>query len=159
GRLRTNRSLAIDVPAATSWQYVALDTQKLTDVRVRQALNHAVDKRQIVETLLFGAGRIADSPLGSAYRMHVAVGAYDFNPGRAPQLLGEAGWRPGGGGVLEKDGQRLSLTFLVPAGGYSGWPEMAQAIQSYLKDVGVEVKLVTQEWVTYLATTRKAREE
>jgi peptide/nickel transport system substrate-binding protein len=159
GRLRANRSLAVDVAPATSWQYVALDTQKLADIKVRQALNYAVDKRQVVETVLFGAGRIADSPLGSAYRMHVAAGAYDFNPGRARQLLAEAGWRPGGGGVLEKDGQRLSLTFLIPTAGYSGWPEMAQAIQSYLKDVGVEVKLVTQEWTAYLATTRKAREE
>ncbi len=156
-RLRANRSLAIDVPPATSWQYIALDTQKpaLVDIRVRQALNYAVDKKQIVQTVLFGVGRVADSPIGSAYRMHVSAGAYDYDPRRAKQLLAEAGWRPGSDSVLAKDGQRLSLTFLVPTTGYSGWPELAQAGQAYLKDVGVEVKLQAQEWATYLATARK----
>jgi ABC-type transport system substrate-binding protein len=156
-RLRASRSLAIDVPPATSWQYIALDSQKpaLADVRVRQALNYAVDKRQIVQKVLFGVGQVADSPIGSAYKMHVSAGSYDYDPGRAKQLLADAGWRPGSGGILEKDGQRLSLTFLVPTTGYGGWAELAQAVQAYLKDVGVEAKLQTQEWATYLATARK----
>ncbi|HEV8310261.1 MAG TPA: ABC transporter substrate-binding protein [Methylomirabilota bacterium] len=158
-RLQGNRSLAVDVPAATSWQYIALDTQKLADVRVRQALNHAVDKRQIVQTNLFGVGRVADSPIGSGYRMYASVGSYDYSPERAKQLLAEAGWRPGAGGILEKDGQRLSLTLLIPTAGHSGWPEMAQAVQAYLKAVGVEVKLSAQEWATYLATARKPAAE
>jgi ABC-type transport system substrate-binding protein len=160
GRLRGNKAVVVETAPATSWQYIALDTQKVPDPRVRQALNYAVDKRQIVQTILFGVGRVADSPIGSGYRMHASVGAYDYDPARAKQLLAEAGWRPGSGGVLEKDGQRFALTFLVPSGGgYSGWPELAQAVQSYLKAVGVEVKLVAQEWATYLATTRKALAE
>jgi peptide/nickel transport system substrate-binding protein len=156
-RLRANKAVAVEVGPATSWQFIALDTQKpaLADVRVRQALNHAVDKRQIVEKVLFGVGRVADSPIGSGYRMHAATGAYDFNPQRARQLLAEAGWKPGSGGILEKDGQRFSVTLLMPTAGYSGWPELAQAVQSYLKDVGVEVKLRPEEWATYLATARK----
>jgi ABC-type transport system substrate-binding protein len=151
----------VETAPATSWQYIALDTQKVPDPRVRQAFNYAVDKRQIVQTILFGVGRVADSPIGSGYRMHASVGTYDYDPARAKQLLAEAGWRPGSGGVLEKDGQRLALTFLIPSGGggYAGWTEMAQAVQSYLKAVGAEVKLVSQEWAAYLATTRKAPAE
>jgi ABC-type transport system substrate-binding protein len=144
GRLRGNKSVAVDVAPATSWQFIALDTQKLADVRVRQALNHAVDKKAIVEKVLFGVGRVADSPIGSGYRMHAAAGSYEYDPGRAKQLLAEAGWKPAG-----------PLTLLLPTAGYAGWPEMAQAVQSYLKDVGVEVKLQPQEWATYLATARK----
>jgi ABC-type transport system substrate-binding protein len=148
-RLRANRSVAIDVPPATSWQYIALDTQKLADVRVRRALNHAVDKTQIVQKVLFGVGRVADSPIGSAYRVHAPVGAYEYNPDRARRLLAEAGWRPGA----------APLTFLVPTTGHAGWPELSQAVQSYLKAVGVETKLLGQEWATYLATVRKPAAE
>jgi peptide/nickel transport system substrate-binding protein len=148
-RLRGNKSLVVDVPPATSWQYIALDTQKLPDVRFRRALNHAVDKQQIVQKVLFGVGRVADSPIGSAYRMHASVGAYDYNPDRARQLLAEAGWKAGA----------APLTFLVPSTGYAGWPELAQAVQAYLKAVGVETKLLGQEWATYLATARKPAAE
>ena len=129
----------MDVPPATSWQYIALDTQKLPDIRVRRALNYAVDKQQIVQNVLFGVGRVADSPIGSGYRMHASVGAYDYNPDRARQLLAEAGWKAGA----------APLTFLVPSTGYAGWPELAQAVQAYLKAVGVETKLLGQEWATY----------
>jgi peptide/nickel transport system substrate-binding protein len=160
-RLRNNTAVRIDVPATTSWQYIALDNQKppFDDLKVRQALNSAVDKQQIVDRILFGVGRVADSPIGSGYRMHVAVGAYAYDPNRARQLLAEAGWKAGADGILEKDGRKLSATLLAPTGGYAGWSGIVQAVQSYAKAVGIDVKILEQEWATYLQTSRKAPSE
>jgi peptide/nickel transport system substrate-binding protein len=71
-------------------------------------------------------------------------------------MLADAGWKAGGDGILAKGSQKFSVSLLAPtAGGYSGWPEIVQAIQSYLKAVGIEVKIMGQEYATYLQTSRK----
>src|SRR5207244_2449672 len=57
-RLKSDSALRIDIPPATSWQYFTLNTQQppLDDARARQALNYAIDKKAIVERILFGVG-------------------------------------------------------------------------------------------------------
>ncbi len=156
-RLNGLRGIEVAVRPATSWTYIALNTTRpqFADVRVRRALNHLVDKRTIIEKVLFGVGRVADSPIGSAYRAHKSVKVYQYDPALAKQLLEEAGWRPSPEGVRVKDGQRMAATLWVPVGRFPGGAEMAQVVASALRGVGVEVRVQELEFAAYLAELRR----
>src|SRR5690606_9389737 len=91
-----------DRPEWTVWSNPSADFRAIAfprtnpafdDVRVRQALNLAVDRQQMVDGILFGYGTAASTPFSSAQGDVFnpdAVFAYD--PDRAGQLLDEAGW-------------------------------------------------------------------
>jgi len=108
------------------------DNPLVADVRVRKALLHATDARQIVQTLFS-----AHYPQATGVIVSTAAGYVDlseqlkFDPAKARQLLDEAGWKPGAQGLREKDGQALVLTTY----------ESLNYLQN--KDV---LQLVAQQW-------------
>jgi peptide/nickel transport system substrate-binding protein len=160
-RLDAQAAIEVAVRPSTSWTYIAINNTKpqFSDVRVRRALNHLVDKQTIIDKILLGVGRVADSPIGSAYRAHKSVRVYSYDPGAARRLLDEAGWRAGSDGVRVKDGQRLAGTLWVPAGRYIGGPDMAQVIASAFRGVGVDVRVQEVEFPVYLAEARRGPQE
>jgi len=160
-RLKGLRGVEVDARAATSWTYIAMNTTRpqFSDVRVRRALNYLVDKQTIIAKVLFGVGRVADSPIGSAYRAHKSVKVYQYDPGIAKQLLEEAGWRPGPDGVRARDGQRLAATLWVPVGRFPGGAEMAQVVASAFRGVGVDVRVQELEFAAYLGELRRSQAE
>jgi peptide/nickel transport system substrate-binding protein len=85
------------------------------DKRVRQALLHAIDREDMIQSVLEGQGTVADSlltPENWAYNPELLRYAYD--PARARQLLDEAGWTDSDGdGVRDKDGRPLAFVLLV----------------------------------------------
>ena len=114
------------------------------DVRVRRAVNHAVDKEAFLATVYRGTGLKAFAPLTAVMLDDPALRqAYPFDPGKAKALLGEAGWQPGADGIRSKGGQRLEL--VLNAIEYGGGPDpTAQLIQSSLRDVGHRLKIKAQ---------------
>lgn len=110
---------------------------------VRRALNYAVDKEAIVEELLMGAGSIADSIVGTGVFGHSAQEPYPYDPDKARQLLADAGYAEG-----------FSATFYHPTGRYLMDVAIAETVQAYLREVGVEIRLVTMEWAAYMAVLR-----
>jgi len=124
----------------------------LNNVLVRQALNYAVDKEAIVKNVLFGLGEPADSPIAPLTHGHCKVGPYPYDPKKAKELLAKAGWKDrDGDGVLEDaNGKELSLTLWTPRGRYVGDYDMAQAVQQYLQNIGIKVKLQVWEWASYV---------
>lgn len=131
------------------WNYfVAVDhTNPLfKDARVRQALNHAIDRAEILKSVWGGYGHIANSAINPhlpAYSAKIPVPEYD--PGKAKALLAEAGWRPGADGVLQKDGKRFEFGILNFAGASK---EMAVVYQDYLKRIGMAARLDTVDFPT-----------
>ncbi len=116
----------------------------LADVRVRQAMNLAVDRRTLVQDVLRETAVLADGPVPQAFSwaFDPDLPAYAHNPARARALLAAAGHAEG-----------LSLKFLVPRGG-SGMLAplaMATAIQGDLARVGVDARIESFEWNAYLA--------
>ncbi len=81
-----------------------LRTPALLDLRIRRALAHTIDKSALIDTLLDGVGRPADtilSPKVSYFdALDRAVVKYPFDPRRAEQLLNEAGFTRGGDGYF-----------------------------------------------------------
>ena len=126
--------------------YIGFNTQvpPFNDKRVRQALNYAIDKQAIVDAILEGAGAVSTAPIVPAVFGYHTVGPYPFDPARARQLLAEAGFPQG-----------FKATMHHPSGRYMMDVAIAESIQSMLREVGVEVELITMEWAAYLAFLRK----
>ena len=116
----------------------------LDDLRVRQAINYAVDKEAFLATVYKGTAVRAAAPLTAVMLDDPAVRqAYPFDQAKAKALLGEAGWQPGGDGIRQKAGQRLELVLnAIEYGG--GADPTAQLIQASLRDVGIDLKIKAQ---------------
>jgi peptide/nickel transport system substrate-binding protein len=123
-----------------------LNTTKppMDDVKVRRAINYAIDKEAFLATVYKGTGLAASSPLTAVMLDDPSLKAtYRFDAGRAKALLTEAGWPVGGDGIRTKGGQRLEIVLnAIEYGG--GTDPTAQLIQSLLHDVGIEVKIKAQ---------------
>jgi len=88
---------------------VALNTTKTptNNKKVRQAINYAVNKEEIIKNVLLGAADIADSPTDKSLFGYCKTGPYPFDPEKAKALLREAGVAPG-----------TKLVFGAPTGRY-----------------------------------------
>lgn len=117
------------------------------DKKVRQALTMAIDRKAIVDSVMFGEGEVAhvpESPLSWAYSDDVTK--FDFDPEKAKQLLEEAGWKDtDGDGFVDKDGKKFSFT-LKTRQGHKVREDAAVIIQEQLKAVGIDCKPQLVEW-------------
>ncbi len=124
------------------------------DLAVRQAVNWAVDRKSIVDKLFFGVDKVSVGPLsyGVWSRLADLEKSYGFDPAKAKQILDAAGWKASGSDPIRaKDGQKLQIllaTFRNP------WSQIAEAMQSMLRDVGIDLKVQKMERGPYLALVR-----
>jgi peptide/nickel transport system substrate-binding protein len=115
---------------------------QFADVRVRRAINMAIDRKGIASAVLRQPGSAATQLLpASVPAWHDAsLPAYPFDVAGANALLDSAGWLRGADGVRAKDGTRLSAKVLTIA----NRPElavMATAMQAQLKAIGMELAI------------------
>ena len=113
-----------------------------TDVRVRQAVNYAIDRDEIVTYVLNGYGTSAVGLFPpSFYWADQELTPYTYDTEKAKTLLNEAGWTDtDGDGILDKNGTPLKIT-LVTYTERAELPEIAEVIQQQLKKVGIETEL------------------
>ncbi len=95
-------------------QFLNPNPPLLLDVRLRRALQHAINRQVIVDDLLFGKTQIADAPLAPNERdfrdIESAVPRYPYDPQRAAQLFSELGYTRGSDGILvDSARQRLAI--------------------------------------------------
>jgi peptide/nickel transport system substrate-binding protein len=151
-RLKQTAGLKVLVADNTSYTYVGWrqDVAPFNDVRVRRALNHAVDVPSIVREVLQGYAAISTGQFPpSSWAFDPSVKPYAYDPARAKALLAEAGFKPGPDGVLVKDGKRLSFSLRHDQANQSV-KDTAVIVQEYLKRVGVEVTLEALDWPTFV---------
>lgn len=129
-----------------------IDREPLTDIKIRQAINYAIDRQALVTHLLGGYGFAAKGPIGfdaSIPWTDTGIAGYPFDPEKAGQLLAEAGWsEKDGEGYLAKNGRQLKLTFAFTEQRPST-KALVEIIQSQLKDVGIKVELQAYERASY----------
>jgi len=120
-----------------------LNSPPFKDIRVRMALDHAIDRESIVNNQLKGYSSICTGPFN--------VNSWAYNPEIQPTpyrmdyvkgLLSQAGWEDtDGDGILDKDGMPFEFSLTVP-GTYDSLERIALAIRAQLMKAGIRVKLV-----------------
>ncbi|MED1918344.1 ABC transporter substrate-binding protein [Bacillus thuringiensis] len=123
-----------------------LENEILQDVRVRKALNLAINKDALIIADLQGEGVPVYGPIPPTmigYDAAVEQYGYKYNAEQARQLLDEAGWNLNAQGIREKDGKTLSLTMLI-----ENTNPGHQLVQSMFKEIGVELHIQKYESAT-----------
>jgi peptide/nickel transport system substrate-binding protein len=113
----------------------------LQDPSVRRAILVALDRQQIVDTIYPTGSKPATSILAHTTPYYSDLSAQlTVDVSKAKSLLDAAGWQPGGDGIREKNGTRLSLSVGWFAVAATNQPSL-ELIQQQLKAVGIEIKL------------------
>ena len=132
-------------PASWTWLNLSRDNPLFSDVKVRRALLHAIDRDAMVQNLFRGEKVVSDMPLSRVRKIYKkalgAVTIYKYDPERAKKLLAEAGWKPGSDGILTNaKGERMEFEFRVTAERRDH--EQAEAIiADYWKKIGVRTNI------------------
>lgn len=122
-----------------------------SDVRVRRAFAHAINKDDIVDGVLFGQGIPTIGPYTpGTWVYNERISPYSYDMEAAARLLAEAGWLPGKGGMLHKDGIPFEFTILVNQGNEQR-TKIAVIVQSQLKRLGISAKIRAVEWSAFLS--------
>jgi ABC-type transport system substrate-binding protein len=133
-----------------------LGHKPLDDLKVRQAINYGVNKREIVAGAYYGLGEPADEVLTRStpgYWSGVEQIAYDYDPSRAKRMLDEDGWKQASpGAVRTKDGKPLSLLFLWTPGPEAN--SIVPLVQSELRGIGVDARPRSLELTAFFAALR-----
>ena len=124
---------------------------KFQDKRIRQALNFAVSKQEIIDMVLLGYGKIGTGPfIPDSWAYNKQVVPVSFDPQKAKELFGQAGWKDtDSDGWLDKNGEIFEFTIITNQGNEERL-KTAQIIQRRLKDIGVRVKIKVIEWSVFL---------
>jgi peptide/nickel transport system substrate-binding protein len=128
-----------------------LDDPKFKSRKVRQAIAYAIDKKEIIQGVLFGLGRVANGPYKpGTWPYNPNVENYPFDPDKARELLAEAGWTDtDNDGLVDRMGQNFEFTIITNQGNKMR-EQTAVIIQHRLKDVGIAVKVRQIEWAAFL---------
>ncbi len=110
----------------------------LADLRVRQAIEYAIDKKAIVDALLYGKAKVGTTEIPDGWAANREIAPTPYDPEKAMRLLDEAGWKPGADGIRAKDGVRMRLKITTTTG--NKLREMVeQVLVGQLKKVGIEL--------------------
>ncbi|MYW06057.1 ABC transporter substrate-binding protein [Streptomyces sp. SID3343] len=113
----------------------------LAEEAVRRAIQKAVDRPELAQTVLTPKYKAATSVLASVTPGWVDLSAgLGHDPEGAERLLEEAGWKPGRDGIRVKDGRRLSVDVIF-APLFNASQSVLELVQQELRKVGVELKL------------------
>lgn len=113
----------------------------LDELPVRQALQHAINRQELVAGLFGPLVKPASAAVSSNHPSYIDLSAaLAYDPVKAARLLDEAGWKPGRDGIRVKAGKRLSIVLL-----FSGAAEQPsfELIQQQFRQVGIDLRLAS----------------
>jgi len=122
------------------WYLLNCFNEVLADKRVRQALNYAVNKDEIIKVLLQGEAAPLSgclTPYHEGYNPQLKP--YPYDPDRAKKLLSEAGY-----------GKGFNLSMKYVRGRWTKSEEVSMAVAGYLGEVGIKVKVEAEEYGQHL---------
>src|SRR5947209_18953229 len=148
-RLRKDARFTIESSPTARALFIAINVKKkpFDDVRVRQALNYAVNRDAIVKELFQNNAQVVASHVSPLQNGYAQLAGYPYDPKKSKELLAQAG-QPA-----------LKVKLWSPKGRFVKDYELAQAVQQDLAAVGVEATLSTMEWGAYLAATKTPAEQ
>lgn len=152
-RPELQRKLALYKELGNSYTYMGfnLKHKPFDDVRVRRAINYAIDKQEIIDGVYLGLGINIASPYKPGTRWsNPALTPYPYDPAKARALLLEAGFKDtDGDGIVERDGKPFAFEIITNQN--KEREKSAVLIQRRLKDVGIDVKIRAIEWASFIS--------
>lgn len=141
-RVKENEDLTLYEAPSLSCQYISFNMNRapFDNQLVRQAINYAIDRELIVETICCGSGQAADAIIAPAVFGYSDPGDYEYNPDKARELLAEAGYADGFDTVLTVSESQTSV-------------EACQAIQFMLMDIGINCEIEIMEFGSFIEQT------
>ena len=148
-RIRKDSNLKVIEQPGMNVGYLAMNMEKkpFDNLKVRLAVNHAINKHEIITHLYQGMGVPAKNPIPpTMWSYDDSIEEYSFDPKEAKRLLEEAGHPHGFDTTL--------WALPVPRPYIPDGRLLAVALQSDLRRVGINAKIVTFDWGTYLEKTK-----
>lgn len=148
-RVKGDTRFTVITPVSNRIMFVAMVPRgPLTDPKVRQAINYAVDVDAIIKNVLYDLAIRTNAPLPPHFFGFHEMPPYTYDPERAKKMLAEAGYPNG-----------FKVTLMHPTGRYMQDKQVAEAVQAYLSKVGITVELKTMDWPSFVAELRKPLQE
>jgi peptide/nickel transport system substrate-binding protein len=147
--LQRDAKLEVQQAPGSVVQYLAMNCRDpiLRDVRVRQAIAYAIDRRPMLRYLRRDFARAGDNVLPpESWAYNPDVPRHDYQPERARRLLDEAGYP-------EKNGVRFHLTMKTST--EEDTRLLAAVLQQQLRDVGIGLDIRTFEFATFFSDVTK----
>lgn len=121
------------------------------DKRVRQAIAHAIPKKEIIDGVYQGLAVPSTGPFPpTSWAYDKDVPDREFNPALATSLLKEAGWEDtDGDGWLDQNGKPFQFTLMTNQGNKVR-ESIAQIAQNSLKKIGIDMNIRIMEWSVFI---------
>ncbi|SFP91129.1 ABC transporter substrate-binding protein [Tranquillimonas alkanivorans] len=147
-RLEGNDSVKLVESPSIEQMFLAFNPkfEPWTDVRVRQAAAHAINKDLIIDRFLMGLADRLDGPLGEQQICYTGPLDYiiDYDPEESRRLLAEAGYEDGG----------PEIEFMTASGRYISDRQVSEIVTQMLTEVGFQVDLQVPEYANLTAAMR-----
>ncbi|MFJ7726809.1 ABC transporter substrate-binding protein [Neobacillus sp. NPDC097160] len=147
--VKADKNLQVMLRPPLNVGYLSINNLKepLNNVKVRQAINHAIDKKGIADAFFYGLAEPVKNMLpSSSWAYNNDVEDYDYDLEKAKKLLSEASYPNG-----------FDLEFSVTSNSriYMQQPtKMVEAMKTSLEKIGINVKVVSYEWAAYIDQIR-----
>ncbi|MGY3146455.1 peptide/nickel transport system substrate-binding protein [Bradyrhizobium sp. USDA 3397] len=153
--LKSNAKFAqLPVPVSGLGIFVEMNAGRFPtdDAAVRKAIQHAVDKKGLIQLTEVGVFPVSNTPLSKGMPSYdpSLEDSYPYDLKKSAELLAGAGWKKNGE-FWEKDGKRLTLNFPVIST-LPGYVRIAEAIQGYLRKAGMDVQVEQQALSAWFAS-------
>lgn len=149
----TEQGFTVDTPLYLGYSGVyKVDTSvyPFDDVNVRQAVQHAIDRQDILDTIYTEGWQTA---ISFVQRNVPEVGDYsdlfEYNPDESVRLLDEAGWTLASDGYRYKDGEQLSVTF-YPTIYLQTSRQQDELVAQYLEKIGIKTEIIITDASSYV---------
>lgn len=143
-RVKSSKDLTLVETLSPKIEYVAMNEKfkPFSDVRVRRAINYAVNRQALFDVVAESKGKITSSTMSAKIMGYTdKVTVYEYNPEKAKKLLAEAGYPNGFDVLISISGDMRNRN--------------AQLLQSDLMAVGINAKIENLEWATFLDKVNK----
>lgn len=141
-KIEENEDLTLyEAPSLTCY-YISMNMNKepFNNEKVREAINLAIDRQLLIDTIACGAGQAADAIIAPAVFGYSSPGTYEYNPEKARELLAEAGYENGFSTSLWVNDNQERI-------------EACQAIQAMLLDIGIDCQVEVMEFGSFIQRT------
>ncbi len=152
--MKKHKSLKVLKRSGLNVGYLAFNTEKkpFDNVKVRRAINYALNKPSYIDAIYLGHAQVAKNPIPpTIWSYNDSVKDYPYNLKKAKKLLKEAGYPKG----FKTDLWVMDISRPYNPNG----KKLGEMMQADLAKVGIQAKIVTYDWPTYLSKTAKGEHQ